>query len=403
MINENNKVKYLETQHEDIKHVQDRVIRLEANLDTIRGSLFGGAVGDALGYAVEFLSEDQIKDTFGQSGITEYQLDPLSGKAPISDDTQMSLFTANGILIGETRGCLRGIQALPRSYVTYAYQDWLKTQNKTYEEYVAGGRKHHSSWLCDIPELHERRSPGITCLTALQDLKGDTFDDYIANKRNDSKGCGGIMRVAPLGLHYNIDFETLDMEAAQIAAITHTHPLGYMPAAILAHIVSRLTYYPDVPLIDVIKEAMDTATKLFETHDYINVLTYIINLAIELSQNKDSDLDNIHKLGEGWVAEETLAIALYCSLKYQNDFSKGIIASVNHNGDSDSTGAVTGNILGAICGFDAIEEKWKKNLELADIIIEVADDLCHGCQMSEYSDYMDDRWFSKYAKGEYPG
>ena len=55
------------------------------------------------------------------------------------------------------------------------------------------------------------------------------------------------------------------------------------------------------------------------------------------------------------MAEETLAIAIYCSLKYQNDFSKGIIAAVNHSGDSDSTGAVTGNILGALLGFDAIE------------------------------------------------
>lgn len=69
-----------------------------------------------------------------------------------------------------------------------------------------------------------------------------------------------------------------------------------------------------------------------------------------------------------------LAIAIYCSLRYKDDFSSGIIAAVNHDGDSDSTGAITGNILGALVGYDAIEEKWKQNLELADIILEMADD-----------------------------
>ena len=96
---------------------------------------------------------------------------------------------------------------------------------------------------------------------------------------------------------------------------------------------------------------------------------------VDFRDNKESDLDNIHRLGEGWVGEETLGIALYCALRYQNDFSKGIITAVNHNGDSDSTGAVTGNILGAIFGFETIEQKWKDNLELIDVILKVSDNL----------------------------
>ena len=132
------------------------------------------------------------------------------------------------------------------------------------------------------------------------------------------------MWVAPIALLNHMGIEYIDREAAEIAAITHS-----------------------------------------------------------LSENREMDIDNIHRLGEGWVAEETLAIAIYCALRHQDDFSARIIAAVNHKGDSDSSGAVTGNILGALLGYGAIEEKWKRNLELSDVILEMADDLCHGCQMDE--------------------
>ena len=152
------------------------------------------------------------------------------------------------------------------------------------------------------------------------------------------------MRVAPIGLISGLNIIIADGLAAEAAAITHSHSLGYMPAAVLAHIINRIVYYsPDMSLKEIVF--------------------------------KESDLDNIHRLGEGWVGEETLGIALYCALRYQNDFSKGIIAAVNHNGDSDSTGAVTGNILGALYGYDAIDNKWKDNLELIDVILKVSDDL----------------------------
>ena len=379
----------------------ERIRETEVNLDRIRGCFAGGAAGDALGYAIEFSGEDEIFSRYGKPGITEYETDRLAGKAIISDDTQMTLFTANGLLVGDTRGCMRGIQGRPRGYVAMAYQDWLKTQETSFEESrKEPGRlmRGSVSWLLDVPELYKRRAPGNTCLSALK-YGEPSGDDFIKEHLNNSKGCGGVMRVAPLALNYNWpDIAKLDMEGAQIAAITHGHSLGYMPAAVLTHIINRIVYSEkEMSLRGIVEEAERTAEELFRGDKHLKKLTGLIDLAAELAENDDTDLSNIHRLGEGWVAEETLAISIYCALRYQDDFSAGIIAAVNHKGDSDSTGAVTGNILGALLGYDAIDEKWKTNLELMDVILEMADDICRGCQMSEYSDYEDPDWLRKYT------
>lgn len=397
---------YREEDAEEVASALERVRETETNLDRIRGSLVGGAIGDALGYTVEFMQEEQIFRKYGSSGITEYEL--TNGKALVSDDTQMTLFTANGILVGDTRLSMRGIGGDPKVYVPNAYLDWLKTQQldinsvNQYERYTEKGGY---SWLLDVPELYSRRAPGNTCLSALETrAKEDHVNSFINSPINRSKGCGGIMRIAPLALKYRLgenfygDIEQIDMEAAELSAITHSHSLGYMPSSVVSHIISRiLCSHDEMSLKDMVLEARDSVSKLFAEDKNLPVLVDIIDKAVRLSEKTDTDdLDNIHALGEGWVAEETLGIALYCALKYQNDFSKAMIVSVNHKGDSDSTGAVTGNILGALIGYDAIDSKWKKDLELLDVILEVADDLCHGCQMSEYSYYFDPAWATKY-------
>ena len=371
-------------------------------LDRIRGGMIGGAAGDALGYTIEFCTEDEIFGKYGQLGITEYEL--TDGKALISDDTQMSLFTANGLLVEQTRYDMRGISAMPRVYVNMAYQNWLQTQftdgyDNRDHEWTGETRV---SWLLDVPELYAHRAPGNTCIQGLIKRSQEDYpEDYIKAPINHSKGCGGIMRVAPVAFMYGNGYENggdkIDIEAAQIAAITHSHPLGYMPAAVLSHIIGRIIAADGAEsLKDSVIKARDAVERIFAGTEHLQELTNIIDLAVTLSENADSDLDNIHKLGEGWVAEETLAIAIYCSLRYQHDFSKAIITAVNHKGDSDSTGAVTGNIVGVIAGYSGIDEKWKNNLELADVILEMAEDMGSGCQISEYSDKQDLAWESKY-------
>mgnify|MGYP000212274172 CR=1 FL=1 len=104
---------------------------------------------------------------------------------------------------------------------------------------------------------------------------------------------------------------------------------------------------------------------------------------MELVKSSKESYDAINLLGEGWVAEEAIAISIYCALRYRNDFRKTLCAAVNHDGDSDSTGAITGNILGAYLGIKGITSEWVEKIEMADILIQIADDLLIGIKDSE--------------------
>ena len=356
-------------------------------LDKIRGSMVGGAVGDALGYPVEFIcSYEGIQKRYGENGITRLDTtqwwlpdEEKSGKAWISDDTQMTLFTACGLLNAKAQG------KAPKYAICEAYLEWYNTQV---------GRKssrHKDCWIGDVPELNNRRAPGNTCMTALQDiLRGK--DPY-----NNSKGCGGIMRTAPVALYGAVwrdtpegeplegrisNIKDVDMLAADAAEITHQHPLGWLSSALEAHVIYRILQ-KDSPTVDDFKaylsEGYDMLLSLYPNEGAsICQLRALTDKALGLVGSSASDVDNIEAIGEGWVAEETLAIAVYCAVKYFDNFEKAIIASVNHKGDSDSTGAVTGNILGAVVGYDAIPEFFNTDLELHDVILHVADDLWRG-------------------------
>ena len=355
--------------------------------DRIRGSLIGGAVGDALGYAVEFIGERSIFAQYGEGGIQEYELNRRSKKAVISDDTQMTLFTAQAMIFGAQRNRLTGENVDFRHYIAMGYLDWLITQNIGYDIAKKNYKLDAPDYpdgiittpLMNIPELYVPRAPGLTCLGALR-TRGEQrrnkvkIDSFIEKKVNNSKGCGGVMRVAPVGLYKWADIEAIDMESAEAAAVTHSNSLGYMPAAVLAHVVNRVLYNESgMTLKEIVLDSAETLKKIFADDANVDIMVGLIERAVELSENSGSDLDNIHRLGEGWVGDEALAIALYCCLRYPDDFSKAIIVSVNHKGDSDSTGAIAGNILGAVCGYEAMEQKWKDNLELRDEILELAD------------------------------
>ena len=343
--------------------------------DRVRGSLIGGAIGDALGFPVEFIyTYEEIQRRYGENGITRLQTEQWwtessIGKAVISDDTQMTLFTALGLLNAKEKGMA------PVPAICHAYVEWFYTQ-KGFRS-----KRFNDCWIGDLPEMNVRRAPGRTCISALEKIiKG-------GEPMNDSKGCGGIMRIAPIplyGLSQNRiqNVAVLDELAADAANLTHEHPLGYIPAYVMSHIIYRLAT-DESPTNEAFHEYVHEAMRMADDKygfksQSMQTLHTLVDLALELSSKDSPDYEAIQQIGEGWVAEETLAIAVYCCAKYFDDFEKAMIASVNHGGDSDSTGAVTGNILGAAIGYEAIPEHFKADLQLHDVILHVADDLWRG-------------------------
>lgn len=366
-------------------------------LDKYRGCMIGGAVGDALGYTVDFMHEEAIKRRYGKNGITAYEL--TEGIAQISDDTQMTLFTANGLLLATTRGRTRGIMAKYSDYIALCYTEWMRTQT---EEYPLG-EKYPYTWLINLPELFQRRSPALSCFLALSSYSGGTnagTDQPISA----AKGCAGVTRVAPIGIYFGkkqMSIENVDRLAAESAAITHGHDLGYIPAAGLVHIIHLVSHDKDISLMEAVDDMIATMPRLFSDAPHIDEYTELMHKAVSLAKGDLLDTDAIHMLGEGWSAEEALAIAIYCSLKHERNFRSGVVAAVNHNGDSDSTGAITGNILGAYLGLSAIPEQYLENLELQDVILELADDLYHDCRIGEYCSARDEIWEQKYVYKTY--
>ena len=341
---------------------------MKRNQNHFGGCIVGGAIGDALGLPVEFLQWAQIKRHYGEQGITDL-IPGSKGKALISDDTQMTMFTAEGHLRAISRGTRKGICHIP-SVVFAAYQRWLLTQGgKTDIEQTDG-------WLLKLRDLHHRRGPGNTCLTALSSGEQGTMDSPI----NNSKGCGGVMRVAPIGLLWTPKhaFEF----ACESAALTHGHPSGYLSAGALAHIIACIIEGMDL------EQAITDSLRMLSKYPGHEECTELMLRAIELAKGNTNPYDAILQLGEGWVGEEALAIAIYCSLKFR-DFRPGLIAAVNHSGDSDSTGAITGNILGAWLGLEQIPQEWIEMVELKEELVHLADDM-----LTRYEDT--DEWWNKY-------
>jgi ADP-ribosylglycohydrolase/protein-tyrosine phosphatase len=327
--------------------------------ERVLGCLLGGAVGDGLGYAVEFSSLAEIRCRFGEQGLRApvYEEDRLV----VSDDTQMTMFTAEGLICAHEWRTDRGTVSIVGA-VWRAYLRWLRTQG---EASTARIESAEEGWLVGEKVLWHRRAPGNTCLSALRARS----DGSPGRARNDRKGCGGVMRVAPVGLlpeHFDAE-RAFDL-AADVAALTHGHPSGYLSAGTLATLV-RLTV-DGVPL----KDAGARALQPLEARAGHEETSAMMKQALELASKAGDPARDVATLGLGWVGEEALGIGVYAAIVGQ-DFEDTVAIAANHDGDSDSTASIAGQIRGAAEGVFVIPHAWIRRLDVFDPLVTLAHDL----------------------------
>jgi len=338
----------------------------------VLGCLLGGAVGDALGAPVEFQSWQAIEAAYGPAGI-QYYAPGEYGIGAVTDDTQMTLFTAEGLIRAWTRASEKGICGV-NGVLHHAYLRWLLTQGEHLPFEV-----RTDGWLFGCRALHDRRAPGNTCLSALR-AATDWFSPSRAE--NNSKGCGGIMRVAPVGLFVRED-RAFDI-GCDAARITHGHPSGYIAAGYFSAVISALCRGFSL------QDAMMRADRRIAEERDAEEVRDAVQAARALAERGRPSPPELESLGGGWVAEEALAISLCCALTAGN-FPDGVRLAANHGGDSDSTGAITGNLLGAMWGAETIPLCFLEQLELRREIERLAVDLVNVVEgHTDSADIFDD-------------
>ncbi|WP_241680529.1 ADP-ribosylglycohydrolase family protein [Pseudactinotalea suaedae] len=346
--------------------------QVEAYRSRVRGCLLGGAIGDALGGPVEFWDLERIQAACGPAGVRQYVPEDVDGThtyGRITDDTQMTLFTVEGIIRGAVRRD-RGL-GFTVAVLHHAYDRWLDTQLQS------GPDGERDGWLVTERWLYSRRAPGNTCLSALEGPRGGRrkLERFGEPARNDSKGCGGVMRSAPFGLMPPWVWDSLPWQletAAEAAGYTHGHPTGQLASGALAVLVGAIVRGQELP------DAVDTTVRLLREQDHHEECVLAIERAAEAAQEAPSAAA-ITSLGGGWVAEEALAMAIYAALAHPgpDEMLDALALAVTHSGDSDSTGAICGNILGALHGETALPPELAFEVEGRGTILSLADDLIY--------------------------
>jgi ADP-ribosylglycohydrolase len=313
----------------------NRTIQSEKQLeDKIRGSILGLAIGDALGFPVEFLTYEDITERYGRSGITQF----VHWRFPAgsySDDTQMTLAVARALIDAPQRYSIESVMA------------------KMADEFISW--KHSAD---------NNRAPGNTCLAGVKNLERGMH--WSSSGIPNRPTCGAAMRTAPVGIAFYHDEAQLKKVASAASACTHAHPSAVASGVATAYLVSlAMRGVPPEQYVDKLVQFTQDISPEFG--DCIKRIPKALRM--------HSPIDAISTLGQGWRGDEAVAIALYSFLTSPENYGATIIRAANHDGDSDSTACIAGAISGAYNGASAIPHAFVKHVENHELLERTAQEL----------------------------
>ena len=354
------------------------------NLASIRGCLLGLAVGDAMGYSVDKLSWEEICENYGPNGLLGYDL--ANGTADGTSYTQLAAFLCNGLLLGLTRGN----PSYYHRYIALSAQEWAKSQQfRTTPEKTA-------CWVAQVPAMRRRHCMDTRMLDGLTRPTLGTPEKPVLISTTP----GALTTGVAVGICYDeekMSTATLGKLGIAASALTHGDPETFLCGAFLAYAVASILQTPELPLPEQFEKALESlAAQFAETYPQVEQVEKKVRRALALTKDPELSALAAMTLLECVTASDCLAGAVFAATVHCHNFDEAMIASVNHSGRSAAVGAVTGALLGAKLGFDALPEFYLESLETADVLEELARDIFEGRQASRI---FDDSWDQKYVQG----
>ena len=315
-------------------------MKIEAK-DRIDGVVFGTAIGDALGYPVEFMSMEQIVDVHGR--VEDY-VGPRNkgGAALYTDDTQMFRAVCEGLaMVSDWENLESAAEAVAQEFV-----DWSVSPDNT-------------------------RAPGASCMAGCRALRdGKPWGEA----GPESGGCGAAMRSMAYGIWHDTP-KYAAYWASEHANMTHRHPMGRASAAAVAAIVSALR--AGVDPVGAVEIGAHAAWGLDEETGWMieDAMVMAESARLDVSQGRMGALEQMLDKNRGWAGHEAVAASVFCFILFPDSFEDAVLAAVNSPGDSDSLGAITGSFSGAYLGGLAIPTAWVQQIEDMKGLRDLADKL----------------------------
>lgn len=311
----------------------------------ISGCLLAGAIGDALGTQLMYMSQAEIQGRYGSLSATT----TASCCIQWSSSTQLSLFTIEGLQRAESMDLEVLIPSLQAAYLR-----WLWTQGDEHPRLVLG-----SGGLLDLPLLYQRLLPDLVTLGALRNSQ-----PLNTHANNYNPGYAAALRTAVLGLWAEISDRALFSSAIAVARLTHNHPNAYLPAAALAYLVNRLLQGQSL------LEALACLEPLLLTQTDAQATYQAVRLAIRLHQSPHSTTAELLEQtfpDAGYSGHNALAIAIYALLSTHN-LEQALLLAANHSGYSHASATMAGYLAGSLYGEAAIPSAWLESLTYSTLI-----------------------------------
>lgn len=311
--------------------------------DKFAGVVFGTAIGDALGFPIEFMSYRDIRSRW-EHGVEDFVAPAIDLKSSQDDlaagDSELlrtyALYSDDTQLM---RACLDGlIRARP-----VTLKDLDRTAEEIAEELIA--------WV--DAEDTPRRAPGECCLHGARQLKEGKH--WREAGKLDGRGCGAAMRSMAYGIWFWNNPEVAAEFAAQHAQMTHISAEGMgSAAAVAAGTAALIMGFPRADAAVIMREQAGRFDK--RTADLITVA-----LSMGLDRNTRSDL--VLAEWPGWTGAQAVAASVFCFMRGQGNYKGAVLTAINTGGDSDSIGAITGALAGAHLGLKGIPNRWVDRIE----------------------------------------